>query len=95
MAIDTQEKRMSAAGAGRPFMRAKLPGANDQAWRMASGHAYAGNAIGTGIVTADVISFGEVEVEVPVMIGATVGLSGLDSLSVSTPKLDSVEVLPG
>ncbi len=46
MALDTQEKRMSATGVGRPWMRSKFPGANDQAWRIASGNAYGGNAIG-------------------------------------------------
>ena len=90
--MDTQEKRMSAAGAGRPYMRAKLPGANDQAWRAASGHAYAGNTIGTGIVTADVISFDDVEVGMPVMASVSASLSGLGSVSMSTPKMGSVEI---
>ncbi len=48
MALDTQEKRMAATGVGRPWMRAKLPGANDEEWRVASGNAYGGNALGAG-----------------------------------------------
>ena len=95
MAIDTQEKRMSAAGAGRPFMRAKLPGANDQAWRAASGHAYAGNVIGTGIVTADVISLENLQVALPGLASVSVNYPGLGSLVVNTPVLKSVEVQPG
>ncbi len=72
MAIDTQEKRMSASGAGRPWMRGKLPGANDQAWRMASGHSYNGNAIGTGVTVADVISLEDVSVSLPRLTGVVV-----------------------
>ena len=45
MAVDTQEKRMNAVGVGRPWMRSKLPGVNDQAWRIASGNGYGGNAV--------------------------------------------------
>ena len=45
MAVDTKEKRMNAAGVGRPWMRSKLPGANDQAWRIASGNGYGGNEL--------------------------------------------------
>jgi hypothetical protein len=45
MAIDTQEKRMNVVGVGRPWLRTKLPGANDEAWRIASGNAYGGNAL--------------------------------------------------
>lgn len=48
MAVDDQEKRMSASGAGRPYKRGKLPGANDQEWRISSGNAYGGNPI-TGL----------------------------------------------
>jgi hypothetical protein len=49
MAVDTKEKRMNAAGVGRPWMRSKLPGANDQAWRIASGNGYGGNTIASSI----------------------------------------------
>jgi hypothetical protein len=45
MALDTQEKRMNVVGVGRPWLRTKLPGAKDQAWRVASGNAYGGNEI--------------------------------------------------
>ncbi len=45
MAIDTQEKRMSVVGVGRPWFRSKLPGAIDAAWRQASAHIYAGVVI--------------------------------------------------
>lgn len=45
MALDTQEKRMAAVGVGRPWLRSKLPGSNDQEWRIASGNAWGGNAI--------------------------------------------------
>jgi hypothetical protein len=50
MAVDTKEKRMNAAAVGRPWMRSKLPGANDQAWRIASGNGYGGNEIEGGLV---------------------------------------------
>jgi hypothetical protein len=75
-------------------MRAKLPGANDQAWRVASGHAYSGNTIGTGIVTADVISFQDVEVLAPRLSSVSVGRARLGSVVVSVPNLGSVEVVP-
>lgn len=46
MAVDTQEKRMSAAGAGRVFMRATFPvGATDEQSRVGKGIAYNGNAL--------------------------------------------------
>jgi hypothetical protein len=45
MSIDTREKRASVPGVGRPWMRDKLPGTADAAWRRASGNAYSGNAI--------------------------------------------------
>lgn len=50
MAIDTQEKRMSASGAGRPWRRAKFPGTNDAQWRISSGNAYGGNAVANPII---------------------------------------------
>jgi hypothetical protein len=56
MAIDTQEKRMAASGAGRPYMRGKLPGANDQEWRIASGNGYGGNSI-AGAPTATILDY--------------------------------------
>jgi len=53
MAVDTQQKRMSAAGAGRPYMRAHFPGTINQAWRIAAGIAYAGNPLaGTNLIAA-------------------------------------------
>jgi hypothetical protein len=45
MALDSREKRAAALGVGRPWVRDKLPGANDQEWRIASGNAYGGNAL--------------------------------------------------
>ena len=46
MALDTQQKRMSAAGVGRPWMRAVFPVASPtEAWRLNVGLAYAGNAL--------------------------------------------------
>lgn len=45
MAIDTQQKRMSAAGCGRPYMRGHFPGTINEAWRIAAGNAYSGNAL--------------------------------------------------
>ena len=45
MAVDSLEKRMNAVGVGRPWMRTKLPGANDQPWRVASGNGYGGNSL--------------------------------------------------
>ena len=48
MAIDTQQKRMSVAGVGRPFMRAVFPVDSPTVeWRMSSGLVYAGNAVVT------------------------------------------------
>jgi len=53
MALDTQEKRMSASGAGRPFMRGHFPIATpDEEWRITSGIAYGGNALTPGTGTA-------------------------------------------
>lgn len=51
MALDTQEKRMNVVGVGRPWLRSKLPGAKDQAWRVASGNAYGGNTIAAPVVS--------------------------------------------
>lgn len=51
MALDSKEKRMAVVGVGRPWMRTKLPGTNDQEWRIASGNAYGGNPISIVIVT--------------------------------------------
>ena len=46
MAIDNRSKRMSVAGAGRPFLRATMPGSpTSVAWRMSAGLTYAGNSI--------------------------------------------------
>ena len=45
MAIDTQQKRQSAAGCGRPFMRTVFPvSAKDEPWRHNVGLTYSGNA---------------------------------------------------
>ena len=56
MALDTKEKRMAAAGVGRPWMRAKLPGANDEEWRVASGNAWGGNALTITVKATDIIT---------------------------------------
>lgn len=46
MAIDTREKRMSATGVARPWMRARhAVGAFDQQSRINSANAYGGNAL--------------------------------------------------
>ena len=43
MAVDTQQKRMSASGAGRPFMRAVFPVLTPtEAWRIGIGIGYNG-----------------------------------------------------
>ena len=43
MAIDTQQKRMSAAGAGRPFIRSVFPVLTPvEAWRIGIGIGYNG-----------------------------------------------------
>ena len=48
--IDTQQKRMSAAGAGRPWKRGVFPVATPtEAWRLNVGMAYAGNALSPAI----------------------------------------------
>lgn len=52
MALDTQEKRMAAAGVGRPWMRATFPsGTIDAEERASIGNTYGGNPF-TGIVYA-------------------------------------------
>lgn len=44
--INTQEKRMCAAGVGRPFMRATFSVATPtQSWRISVGQAYCGNSL--------------------------------------------------
>ena len=44
--IDNRSKRMSVAGAGRPFLRATMPGSETSvAWRMSAGLTYNGNSI--------------------------------------------------
>ncbi len=43
--IDTQQKRMSVVGVGRPWLRSAFPGAKNQAWRQARGSIYAGNPV--------------------------------------------------
>jgi len=50
MAIDTQQKRMSALSHGRPWMRGRVypSGTIDAAERAAIGMAYSGNAIWAG-----------------------------------------------
>ncbi len=57
MALDTKEKRMNVVGVGRPWMRAKLPGTNDQAWRVASGNGYGGNTIAAPVAPSDIVLF--------------------------------------
>lgn len=44
MAFDTQQKRMSVMGVGRPFMRRPFPAAVTVQWRASVGHTYAGVA---------------------------------------------------
>ena len=52
MAIDSKEKRASVLGVGRPWMRDKFPVATpDEEWRISSGNAYGGNALGVIAVT--------------------------------------------
>ncbi len=52
MAIDDQEKRMSAASAGSPFMRATFPsGTIDEEQRISIGHGYGGNPLTPSEVT--------------------------------------------
>lgn len=43
--INTQQKRMSVVGVGRPWLRSAFPGAKNQAWRQARGSIYAGNPV--------------------------------------------------
>ena len=51
MALDSQEKRMAVLGVARPWMRSKLPGANDAEWRASSGNTYGGNAFAAPVIT--------------------------------------------
>ncbi len=54
MALDSQQKRMSAAGVGRPSMRAVFPVATPtEAWRVSIGLNFSGNAIGALSISAD------------------------------------------
>ena len=55
MALDSREKRASVPGVGRPWYRTKLPGTVDEAWRMASGNVYAGNALSAVAGAGDII----------------------------------------
>ena len=49
MAIDSQQKRMSALGHGRPFTRSVFPvAAKDAPWRLNVGLVYAGNELSPG-----------------------------------------------
>lgn len=44
--IDTRSKRSSVFGVARPWMRDKNPdAAKDEAWRLATGFVYSGNAL--------------------------------------------------
>ena len=45
MAIDSRQKRQSAAGAGRPWARTHDTSTVDEAWRLAAGNVYSGNAL--------------------------------------------------
>ena len=46
MALDTQRKRMSAAGAGRIWKRAVFPdAAKGEEWRIGIGSGYGGNTL--------------------------------------------------
>ena len=46
MAIDSFQKRTSASGVGRPYLRATYPtGVINQAWRMSAGNTYSGNEL--------------------------------------------------
>ena len=48
MAIDSKEKRAAVLGVARPWMRDKFPVATpNEGWRISSGNAYGGNALGT------------------------------------------------
>jgi len=54
MAINTQQRRMSAAGAGRPWMRSVFPVASPTAaWRQNVGLAYAGITLAAAAVATD------------------------------------------
>jgi len=48
MALDTRTKRSNVLGVGRPWIRTKEPDATKgEDWRISSGNAYGGNALGT------------------------------------------------
>ena len=52
MSMDSQQKRMSAAGAGRPWMRSVFPVASPTAaWRQNVGLSYAGLTLAAVTVT--------------------------------------------
>ncbi len=44
MAIDTQQKRMSVIGVGRPYLRSHQPSAISTGWRASIGLIYSGFA---------------------------------------------------
>ena len=56
MAIDTRQKRASVPGAGRPWIRGKLPGTLDGGWRAASGMSYAGAVLSAGLIGIILVS---------------------------------------
>ena len=61
MALDTQQKRMSAASMGLPWMSAVFPVASPtEAWRLNVGLAYAGNALSAVTRTDDRTAVGRV-----------------------------------
>ena len=62
MALDSLEKRASVPGVGSPWYRTKLPGTVDEAWRLASGNVYAGNALSASADVTLVASLTETQV---------------------------------
>lgn len=53
MAIDSQQKRMSVVGVGRPYMRAQFPVTTPTAeWRANVGNVYSGNTFDGGAPAA-------------------------------------------
>lgn len=53
MAIDSQKKRMSVTGVGRPYLRATFPvSGKDQGWRASVGNIYSGVTLTAAAVIA-------------------------------------------
>ncbi len=62
MALDTQQKRMSAASTMRPWIRAQFPSSPvTEIWRVSIGNAYGGNTFQQPPTSGAIVSGGLVQ----------------------------------